>query len=96
MTIYMYADFLRGDFRNNFITKLTVKCITVEGNHDIFNTFICYKLGNSPHFINCTIQYHTVLIHTVRWWAHVMRESVVASSVSPVDVGGAPDSLDGG
>ena len=25
-----------------------------------------------------------------------MRESVVASSVSPGDVGGAPDSLDGG
>ena len=40
------------------------------------------------------IQYHTVLIHTVRWWAHVMRESVVASSVLPGDVGGAPDSLD--
>ena len=49
------------------------------------------------YFVSCTIQYHTVLIHTVRWWAHVMKESVVASSVSPGDVGGAPDSLvDGG
>ena len=48
------------------------------------------------YFVSCTIQYHTVLMHTVRWWARVMRESVVASSILPGDVGGAPDSLDDG
>ena len=68
---------------NDFITKLTVK---VENNHKIF--LPCYKLEFHNFFVSCTIQY------TVRWWAYVMRESVVASSVSPGDVGGAPDSLD--
>ena len=73
----------------------------VENNHEIFIMFIFEVTNLEIHnmlsyFISCTIQYHTVLIHTVRWWAHVMRESVVASSVSPGDVGGEPDSLDGG
>ena len=58
--------------------KLTAKYVDSFSQNGFYQWVQTREISQIlSYFVSCTIQYHTVLIHTVRWWAHVMRESVV-------------------